>query len=138
MRVLVTLANIVEYGLDTVTGNTRADLLARAKEMRDEGYDMYVNLPDVEGGDTDVPTERNVFEHFNEELPVPEGLTHTQEALNLADQPNTQCSYKLVDIDNHVKKWICIVHYSPSKHTITENSHEPCLVMDPYGHDWEL
>jgi len=138
MRVRVTLANIVEYGLDTLTGNSRIELLARAQEMEANGYDMFVTLPDVEGGDTEAPTERNVFEHFNTELPIPDGSAHSQEALNLVEHATTQCTYKLITMEDQVSKWICITHYSPSKHKIEDGSHEPCLVMDPYGHDWEL
>lgn len=138
MRVLVTPENIIEYGLDVITENSRESLLIRAAQMRENGYDFYVNIPDVEGGDTEAPAERNVFEHYNTELPTPDGAAHSQEAINLAEEDTTKCNYRFVNVDDHVSKWICITHYSPSKHTIEEGSHLPCLVMDPYGHDWHL
>lgn len=140
MRVLVTLSNIIEYSLDTITGNTREDLLLRAAEMRDNGYDMFVNLPDVMGGEREAPTERNVFEHFNDELPEPEGAVHSQTALNLTNHPwpVVPCSYAYRQIDNGEHKWVCLIHDVPSKHNIVEGSNEPCLVIDPYGHDWDI
>ena len=141
MRILVTLSNILEYGLDTVTGNSREDLLQRAEEMKANGYDMYVNIPDAEGGEQDAPTERNVFEHFSPDLPEPDGAAHAQTALNLTNhpQPIVPCSYAYrYLVENNEHKWICLLHDSPSKHLIEPGSNEPCLVIDPYGHDWEL
>jgi hypothetical protein len=141
MRVLVTLSNILEYGLDTITGNTREDLLARAAEMEANGYEMFVNLPDIMGGEQEAPTERNVFDHFNSELPEPDGAVHSQTALNLTNypQPIVPCSYAYrYLVENNEHKWICLLHDSPSKHPIEPGSSEPCLVIDPYGHDWEL
>lgn len=135
MKVLVTLSNITEYGLDVITGNSREDLLARARQMETDGYEMYVNIPDVEGGDTDVPAERNVFQHYSSDLPVPDGPTHAQLAFDLIDQPYTYtkpCNYRHVVIVTGESKWICNIHDVPSRHTITiENLNPPCLVMDP-------
>lgn len=140
MRVLVNLSNILEYGLDTLTGNSRDDLLARAKEMEEAGYELFVTLPDVEGGDKEAPTERNVFDHFNTDLPEPDGAVHSQTALNLTNHPwpEETCRYDLQYFDAGEYKWICVIHNSPSKHIIEKGSTDPCLVMDPYGHDWEL
>jgi hypothetical protein len=140
MRVLVTLSNILEYGLDTITGNSREDLLARAAEMRAEGYELFVTLPDVEGGDKEAPTERNAFAHYGSDLPEPEGPSHEQSSLNLIASPTpfSQCLYAYHHFDSGEYKWICVPHNSPSKHNIEAGSNEPCLVMDPYGHDWEL
>lgn len=91
MRVRVTLSNILDYGLDVITGNSREALLTRAKWMEDNGYDFWVNIPDKEGGDTDAPTERNAFEHYGPDLPEPEGATHQQLSLNLVYQ-SLDCS----------------------------------------------
>lgn len=140
MRVLVNLSNILEYGLDTLTGNSRDDLLARAKEMEEAGYEMFVNIPDAEGGDKEAPTERNVFDHFSSELPEPEGAAHSQTALNLTNHPlpEVKCSYNFRAVPGGEHKWICVIHDVPSKHFIDYGSNKPCLVIDPYGHDWEL
>jgi hypothetical protein len=84
VRVLVNMSNIIEYGLDVITGNSRESLLIRAAQLSENGYDFYINIPDVEGGDNDAPQERNAFEHFSSDLPEPDGFTHSQEATNLA------------------------------------------------------
>lgn len=86
MRVKVTLLNVLDYGLDVLTGNSVEDLLAKAAEMEAKGFDLYVNVPDVEGGDKDAPTERNIFEHYTPELPEPEGFSHIQETFDLRYQ----------------------------------------------------
>lgn len=134
MRVLVTLQNIMEYGLDTVTGNSRADLLARAEELERQGEQLYVRIPDVEGGENDEPTERNSFEHFGGDLPEPEGHTHKQESLNLAQQGYVKnpCSYGgHVMLDGSIR-WLCVLHDEISKHSVDGESHEPCVFVDPY------
>lgn len=136
MRIEVNLKNIQEYGLDTITGNSQADLLAKAAELNNNGLLMYVKLPDVEGGDTEAPTERNVFQHHSD-LPEPEGNAHTQEALNLAQQAyvNNPCSYKPnPQIDGSVI-WICAKHDMISKHSVDGESHEPCEAVDPFETD---
>lgn len=86
MRVKVNLDNILAYGLDTITGNSRADLLAAAARAEELGEEMFVIIPDVEGGDTESPVERNSFEHYAD-MPLPENPTHEQEAVNLAAWP---------------------------------------------------
>lgn len=140
MRIKVTLSNILEYGLDTITGNNRSVLLARAAEMEANGFELFVNLPDVMGGEQEAPTERNVFEHFNAELPEPDGATHSQSSLNLSThpQPVVPCSYAYRLLDTGERKWICLIHDSPSRHPIGVTSSAPCLVIDPYGPDWEI
>lgn len=77
MKVEVNLENILKYGLDVITGNSRADLLAAAARAAEVNEVMHVIIPDVEGGDTEAPTERNSFEHFGD-LPAPEEATHMQ------------------------------------------------------------
>lgn len=135
MRVKVTLDNILDYGLDAITGNSRADLLARAAEEEALGFEMYVNIPDVVGGDTEIPEERNVFEHFGSDgLPEPDGAVHQQEAVNLSERAYIEkpCHYRVVTLIDNDSKWVCNVHNEPSKHSIVHGSHEPCLKVDPY------
>jgi len=48
MRVLVNEQNIDEYGLDTLTGNSKEDLLARAEEANESDYELHVVIPDPE------------------------------------------------------------------------------------------
>lgn len=134
MRIKVDLSNIIEYGLDTLTGNSRADLLTKAKQAEALGNDLYVNIPDAQGGDNEVPTERNAFEHFASDLPVPEGHTHKQEALNLAEQAYLEdpCYYgPNTHLDGSIT-WICMKHGAISKHSVDGESHEPCEVVDPF------
>jgi len=136
MRVKVNLQNILDYSLDTLTGNTRADLLARASEMEASGFELFVKIPDVVGGDTEAPEERNAFSHYSSELPEPEGTSHPQESVDLTDQAYIQnpCSYKKqVIIESNDILWICTVHEMPSKHSVDKDSHAPCLTMDPYN-----
>lgn len=137
MRIKVTAANILEYGLDRLTGNSTADLLAQAQELkRTSGYELYVKIPDAEGGDTEAPTERNNFEHY-EGFPEPEGFTHPQESINLEQQAYLEnpCSYWAnYQIDGSIV-WICIRHNEISKHSVTKDSHAPCIVVDPYTGD---
>ena len=132
MRVKVTLENILAYGLDTLTGNTRGDLLARAAQEAEEGNDMYVVIPDVVGGDTEAPTERNVFEHFSK-APDPEGVGHEQVSVDLTQV----CSYKLEESRGR-KFYICRKHNALSKHAVTAESHAPCLIVDPYPYDGSI
>ena len=135
MRVKVTLQNILEYGLDTITGNTRGDLLARAAAMEADGYEMFVNIPDVEGGDKEVPQERNIFKHYSSDLPDPEGNVHALNSFDLRDQLYVQnpCTYQRhVIVESRDVQWICSIHHLPSKHSVEEDSHAPCLAMDPY------
>lgn len=134
MKIKVTLSNIVEYGLDVITGNSRADLLAKAEEMHNNGIDFYVNITDAEGGDKDAPTERNTFEHYAPDLPEPEGATHKQEALNLAQQEYVKnpCYYgPNTHLDGSIT-WVCMKHGAISKHSVDAESHEPCEVVDPF------
>lgn len=136
MQIQVTLSNILEYGLDVVTGRSRADLLATAKEMEKNGSDFYIHIPDVAGGDNDVPSERNVFDHFSPELPEPEGFTHKQESVNLSEEQqayiNDPCFYRQnVHIDGSFT-WVCVKHGAISKHSVDGDSHEPCEVIDPF------
>jgi len=128
MRVLVTLQNILEYGLDTLTGNSRTDLLARAAELEREGFELYVKIPDVQGGDIEAPTERNTFDHYGPDLPDPEGVAHKQEALNLAELAylDNPCGYSLVD-----EEFICDLHQQPSKFAVDLDSHAPCIEVAP-------
>lgn len=128
MRVRVTPVNIDAYDLVTVTGNTREDLLARAAEALVEGHgDFYVIIPDVLGGDTEIPTERNVFEHYDG-LPEPDGYTHEQASIDLA----RACSYKLEFTSDGKSFYICQKHNTLSKHAVDATSHTPCLAIDPY------
>lgn len=141
MKVLVTLSNILEYGLDTITKNSREDLLAKAKELETNGYELYVTLPDVDGGDTEAPVERNAFQHYSSDLPEPDGFTHKQKSLDLTKQDpvTAPCAYVLqTNEDGNAHEWLCVIHDARSKHAITYGSSDPCLVMDPYGQDWEL
>jgi len=134
MRVQVNLQNILDYSLDTLTGNTRQDLLARAAELERDGFDMFVNIPDAEGGDTEAPEERNIFKH-HAGLPEPGGGSHEQTSIDLADQLYLEnpCNYKRhVIIESGDIQWICKIHEMPSKHSIDKDSHAPCLTMDPY------
>lgn len=134
MKIRVTLSNILEYGLDVVTGRSRADLLATAESYNNNGAEYYIHIPDVAGGDNDAPTERNAFEHFSSDLPEPEGHTHKQESLNLAEQEYIKdpCSYRPnVHIDGSYT-WVCIKHGAISKHSVDGESHEPCEVVDPF------
>lgn len=87
MRVQVTLQNILDYSLDVITGNSRADLLASAEKAEEEGYELFVNIPDVEGGATEEPQERNAFAHYGPDLPEPDGNAHIQEAVDLSRPP---------------------------------------------------
>lgn len=137
MRIKVNLSNILEYGLDTLTGNSRADLLARAEELHNNGLEMYVTIPDAEGGDNDAPTERNAFEHYATDLPEPEGPAHKQEALNLAQQAyvNDPCSYKPIPQIDGSEVWICAKHNMISKHSVDAESHAPCEFVDPFETD---
>lgn len=136
MRIRVTLPNILDYGLDVLTGKSRADLLATAEEFSNNGKVYYVHIPDVEGGDTEAPTERNVFEH-HVSLPEPEGHSHKQESVNLTLEQEAYvkdpCSYKPnPQIDgSHI--WICVKHGAISKHSVDAESHEPCEVVDPFN-----
>lgn len=134
MRVKVTLSNIIEYSLDVITGNSRADLLARAKEMEDSGYELFVRIPDVEGGDTEVPTERNAFEHYGPDLPEPEGVAHEQLSLSLEEQAYLlePCSYARYDFPDGDWAWWCTKHSIESKHAVDADSHAPCLALDPH------
>lgn len=95
---------------------------------------MFVNIPDVEGGDNEAPKERNVFEHFSPELPEPDGATHLQEAIDLRDQAYSAnpCYYQLDVFAGDVYVYLCQVHNRASKYSITPGSHEPCLEVDPY------
>src|SRR5436190_2902009 len=90
MRVKVTHDNIVAYGLDIITGNKIVDLLAAADRAEELGEEMFVVIPDVEGGDTEAPTERNAFEHFSE-MPEPDGRMHEQESVNLTNPTCAEC-----------------------------------------------
>jgi len=142
MRILVTASTIMEYGLDKLTGNSKEDLLARVEEMKVSGYDMYVNLPDAEGGDTEAPNERNVFEHFSDDLPEPDGATHSQDSVNLSDQVHiyvdTDCHYVKVEMFTGRVKWICRAHGVESKHDLEAHPNAPCISVDPLGsHIWE-
>jgi hypothetical protein len=127
MRVQVTLENILAYGLDTLTGNTREDLLARAAQEEAEGNNMYVIIPDVAGGDTEAPTERNIFAHFSE-MPDPDGRSHDQVAVDLSQA----CSYKLDWHEDGNSFFVCKKHNAVSKHSIDALSRAPCLAIDPY------
>lgn len=133
MRVEVTDQNISEYGLDTITGNTREDLLAQARELELNGYSLFIKIPDIEGGDTDAPVERNIFSHYGPDLPDPEGATHLQEAIDLRNETyiNDPCRYNMM-IQKGDFIWICDKHDAPSKHSIVPGSLAPCLVVDPY------
>ena len=136
MKIKVTMANILEYGLDTLTGNSQADLMARAKEMEANGFELYVTIPDAQGGDRDAPNERNNFEHY-EGFPEPDGYTHPQESINLEQQAYLEnpCSYWANrQIDGSVI-WICVKHNEISKHSVDKDSHAPCIVVDPYTGD---
>jgi hypothetical protein len=138
LRVVITPQNIDEYGLDYITGNTREDLITEAAEMREKGYDMFVNIPDAMGGDKDAPTERNVFEYYTTGVPDSGEVTHSQESTNLIDQTYipTSCNYRHIVIGNGELKWICNIHDVPSKHLINPGSHAPCLAIDPHGNNW--
>ena len=129
MRVQVTLQNILEYGLDVITGNTRADLLARAEEAKTNGYEMFVTVPDVKGGDTEAPKERNIFEHYNSDLRDPDGRRHEQTSVDLTKV----CSYRLNWTDDHGDVFICTQHGANSKYSVDVESHAPCLFMDGYA-----
>jgi hypothetical protein len=142
MRILVTAASIAEYGLDKITGNSKEELMIRVEQMKANGYDMFVNLPDVQGGDTEAPNERNVFEHFGDELPEPDGAAHSQEAVNLTNAGfiHNTCSYRQVALPGPTfnSKWICVIHDVPSKHDVEASPHAPCISVDPLGnHIWE-
>lgn len=138
MKVKVTPENIIEYGLDVLTGNTAADLLARAKELEKDGYELYVRIPDVEGGDNDAPTERNIFDHFGPGLPDPEGFTHKQETLDLREQGYTEdpCSYRGDTQIDGSTVWVCVKHGVTSKYSVEAASHAPCLAVDPYEREF--
>jgi len=142
MRILVTTSSIVEYGLDKLSGNTKEDLMARVDQMKAEGYDLYINLPDAEGGDTEAPKERNVFEHFSDELPEPDGVAHSQEAVNLYGtdyiSDDTDCHYVKVETFTGRVKWVCKFHGMESKHDLWAHPNAPCTSVDPEGdHIWE-
>lgn len=133
MRVQVTEENILKYGLDVITGNHRVDLMARAREAELAGLDLWVKIPDVMGGDTEAPTERNAFEHYDG-LPEPDGFTHPQESLSLEEQAYVEnpCSYQeTIQMDGN-PLLVCVQHGAASKHSIDLESHAPCLVVDPY------
>lgn len=134
MRIKVTPETILEYGLDTLTGNSKEELLVKVAELGEHGMDLFVNMPDVEGGDTETPEERNIFEHYNpDELPEPEGKTHSAESFDLTTQQYVKpCSYTLIFVGSKWG-WVCDLHKKPSKHIITADSHEPCIEIDPYG-----
>lgn len=126
MRIQVTEENIDQYDLVRLTGKSKAELLSLAVLEWLEGNEFWVRIPDVAGGDTEAPTDRNVFEHFTE-LPVPDGHMHEQKAANLFDE----CSYKLgVDMVGR-GLWVCVVHAVGSKYPVDGDSHAPCLIMEP-------
>ena len=128
MRVQVTPQNIVEYGLDKLTGNSTGDLLARAAEMEASGYELFVRIPDIEGGDTEAPTERNVFEHHGG-LPDPDGRSHEQAAIDLTQV----CSYQLMYYGSDTpQEFVCTKHNAASRHSVDADSHAPCLMLDPW------
>lgn len=109
MRVKVNLENILQYGLDTITGNSRADLLAAATRADELGEELFVQIPDVEGGDTEAPTERNAFEHYGSDLPEPDGEAHEQESVDLTKpierwekiSCNPDCAVRTVEGHTH-------------------------------------
>lgn len=133
MRIQVTEENITKYGLDVVTGNHRVDLLNAAKRAKEEGRDLWVNIPDVIGGDTEAPTERNAFEHYDG-LPEPDGFTHSQDSISLAEQAYLAdpCFYQETILLDGTRILKCVKHGAGSKHSITADSVAPCIVVDPY------
>lgn len=128
MRVQVTKQNILEYGLDIITGNSQDELLIRASEMERDGYELFINIPDVEGGDNDIPEERNAFEHYNSDLPDPDGVAHSNTSVN---HIGNACHYQAVIVDGGELIWICEIHKYPSKHSVESTSRVPCLKVDP-------
>lgn len=136
MRIAVNSQNIIDYALHVVTGNSIQDLLARAADHTNRyGTPMYVTIPDVNGGDTEAPTERNAFEHYGG-LPEPEA-THAQHGVNLMEGPTAEyqanpCSYKLVWTEATGDIWVCTKHNQNSKYAVDRLSHAPCLEVDPY------
>lgn len=136
MRIRVTLPNILDYSLDVITGRSRADLLATAEQYKNNGAEYYIHIPDATGGETEVPKERNAFEHYND-FPEPDDVTHRQEAVNLTEEEQAYikdpCSYRPnIQLDgSHI--WICIKHGAISKHSVDAESHEPCEEVDPFN-----
>jgi hypothetical protein len=96
MRIEVTLENILKYNLDVITGNSRADLLAAAARAEEAGEAMYVTIPDVMGGDTEAPEERNTFEHYAD-LPDPDGRKHVQQSIGAQGRTKMRLTQKSVD-----------------------------------------
>lgn len=137
MRIRVTASSIQEYGLDTLTGNTKEDLVRRMEEMEAAGYELFVTIPDAFGGTTESPDERNVFDHFNNELPEPDGAVHSQASVNLS--VGTECHYKQVFLPGPKVnyKWVCLIHGAASKHDVESRPNAPCISIDPLGdHIW--
>jgi hypothetical protein len=148
VRVKVTPETIDKYGLDTITGNTREDLLTRVTELAEHDMELWLNIPDAFGGSTEEPTERNTFEHFANDLPEPEGKAHEHDAFNLMEQALSEspCGYRWEFVPTLGRnEWVCVIHHEISKHSIdtdlvvvdgievkTTNSHAPCLIVDPY------
>lgn len=132
MRIQVTEENILKYGLDIITGNHRIDLLARAREAETAGLDLWVNIPDAMGGDTEAPAERNAFEHY-EGFPEPDGFTHPQESISLEEQLylESPCFYQETIQMDGTRILTCVKHGAASKYSIDLESHAPCLVVDP-------
>ena len=83
MRILVTLENIDKYDLVKLTGFTKEELLHLASDG------LYLQIPDVEGGDTETPEDRNVFAHWDE-LPEPEGYVHEQKTSSILEDPDDE------------------------------------------------
>jgi hypothetical protein len=103
MRVAVTEQNIIEYGLDKLTGNTKDELLAAAARAAEFNQVLHVKIPDVEGGDTEAPTERNTFEHYSD-MPEPDGRSHEQDSVDLASIGDRRSEFTEVDtVTNRIK-----------------------------------
>lgn len=132
MRILITDENITNYGLDKITDNTREELLAQAEVARAGGFDLYFTVPDVIGGETEMPQPLNVFDEYSDVEPV--APTHLSQGINLTGE----CRYSLVNVGlEKTPVFICDIHGLPSRHTIEPQSHPPCRAIDPDGTSWE-